>query len=245
MSLDLICRRTLRSGWHPFSTMRKQRLWKFILLVQRSKDYPEAEPECDPGLENDEDPGDFHHTTASKSRSAIIFWLLDPMSAFPSDLQSFLHDPKGTDQYFLCVRPILQIGCDLQKDPEISILLYVPVRTQENLTTEKCNMKKIQFPEPTDHSWKHYCLLSLPSWEKGKVTESAGNSSAEEKSVKCHDGKGLGRTLRWCRARSCKQQLRDLGRSTSFAVCFSAFEKWSKWSIHPLHALHLWRALML
>lgn len=49
--------------------MRKWELTEFTLLVQRSKDHPKAEPECEPGLDNDEDPGIFHQTsTVSKSQ---------------------------------------------------------------------------------------------------------------------------------------------------------------------------------
>lgn len=88
--------------------------------------------------------------TQERSQSTIIFWLLDPKSATSSDLQSLLY-PKGTDSYFLCVGPIFQSDCDLQKNPEISILLYVPVRNQGNLIIEKHNEKKTCFPELANH----------------------------------------------------------------------------------------------
>ena len=38
---------------------------KFTLLVQRPKDYPKAEPECDPGLVNAEDLDVIHHTSTA------------------------------------------------------------------------------------------------------------------------------------------------------------------------------------
>lgn len=37
---------------------------------------------------------------------------------------------------------------------------------------------------------------SLPSWKKDKVMESSGNNWPAERSVKCFQGKGLGRAVR-------------------------------------------------
>lgn len=97
--------------------------------------------------------------------------------------QRFLHYPKGTDLYFLCVRPILQSDCDLQKNLEISVLLYVPVRTRKNLTLKNSNEKKTHFPNTQLKSLLP-TYYTLPSQMKDKVTESSGNSMPAERSTK-------------------------------------------------------------